>query len=460
MLIPVKSGLFGRVIQEQRVVRVAKGAFQEVREGKADDSRYMGPADNFYDIFCDRVKRKTIENVHGLAIHSAILSQELGRLENDRNVNVITEESNVIERYKESIGRVMPGRSIGFGCEGQRPIVDADSFVIYRDQSKIAPSTFALYPSSRPGPAVGGPPIPTFKEASVIKHSDLENIRNKGFLRCGKNIYKIRFHEYDEPMVIGGKSTDTAVQNLQTVLSKLAIQTASSRALQRLERIGAIEVALALPPTISPDYSEDAEWRREAELAENNLQGINKFFVDNSAARINSLNQIFSELTTTTIFPVTIRKKFDDAIIELRLLEKTQIKREKLVLDVKQIYSRLYYLGGICESPQIRLCLHARVSLLNSCFRDFVRFPKLVDPQRRFPEAITLQQHFLNGFQAEKLADCTDLSREVSALKVTSTAMDQLLTDLEKTLSDPAFGWREISDAMEKLRAALRAARK
>ncbi len=469
-MLPVKNGMIGRTIDQSRVVSVAKGAIEEVLQGKPDESQYMNPVDQVYDLFCGKVKRLTIERVSGMSHHTAKLHTELERTGDKRRPDLINSEIAQIDQNKEGLSKLMQGSSLEFGYSGSRPIVDESSYLVYTDKSTSTPLGVALYPSPISGATQGSGEmdriLPNFLTAANIWLLHLQPIRAQGKIKVGEKEYPIRTFKLDEPIVICS-SSDLFAKAVQSTLSALWIKEHAGRSKNELEQMERLEGTVRLPSILpelalgairsAAELAMERDWNEVSERAVVSLgKTAQKLWASLRKERA-QLGQVFYQLKSDSVEHdqqratlLDARKRLDDCETRLAVMRKD-------IEAVRRAYQKLFSLAIKCETPELRSIFTARIDNFSRCLQNYNASAMSRDDVNAFNNTRHTQDEFLRNFDETQFLLCTNLLHPPPLLlrPRTVVAHPPLATiqrkELIRRLKNPDRIWIQTKDAMNKL---------
>jgi len=206
-MLGLKGVLVTRTIQQDVVVKVAKGAQEQVLHDIEDHSQETGRAEQLVDsLLFGGVKKAALSQIHGMSHHAASLHQELQKNVTDRNPELVKTHEQELSKTQQTLSELIRGDSLEYGQEYGRPIVGRDSYLIHRSPSRILPSGVPLY-----HPEERGYPVPSFKKVTDIRGKNIQTIRSsgktsdEGVISCEGKIYKIKFDVRNMPTVLTDK---------------------------------------------------------------------------------------------------------------------------------------------------------------------------------------------------------------------------------------------------------------
>jgi len=187
-----------RTIAQTEVVRVAKGAQEQVLLDSEDHSLDMGICAQISDsVVYGGLKKTTLGRIHDLSRHTAALHLEFEKPGDKRNMIAIKTHVDEIAESQEKIKKLTSGETLEFGRKNHHPVMGQESYLIHRTPQKIAPTGIALYQ-----PTETCEVIPVFEKADDIRPEHIEQIRSSGKLRCQGQVYTLRFNHRHQPFTL------------------------------------------------------------------------------------------------------------------------------------------------------------------------------------------------------------------------------------------------------------------
>jgi len=468
-MLPVRSGVIGRKIDESRVVEVAKGAIEEVLQGTPDHSQQMNPFDRFYDRFCNGVKREAISRISGMSRHTARLHTELEKPISMQSGDVLTIENSQIEENQNKLSVLMQGGTLEFGQIGSRAIVDHRSYLIYTDKSKTSPIGVALYKSSEGVSAGCGErvigSIPNFESSEAIHEQDLNSIRASRKIMCSGKEYQVRVHGLDEPIVLYS-SRETYGKAVQSKLSELWVDEQTGRSLDELERLEQLDGCLLLPsilPELVTGQSRSTaeidilnEWAPVSRDAVCNLKALADLFHEKLQTEKDALKVKLVALNNHRGCHEDLRKVWLQTRLEIPAFVNKQETMRHYIHDVRQIYCKLYFLARNSETSELRSLFKIRIERFNACLKSYLAGDVEEEVRVTFNRIKNALEEFVRNFDTTQLLRCTNLFDPppviVKPRKVIQPPKSPgAQVALKELLMRPKSSWEQVAQAMKTL---------
>ena len=454
----VSNGWLSKTISQERIIRVVKAAHESASSELPNNSLYMGPLDSFIDaMFCGGVKKTALNYLHDMSYKTSLLHLELSKPEQDKNPQLIALYEKNSHDNQQQLSILMSGATLEFGRESGRAIVGQQSYLIFREKSKLDPIGIPLFSSS--APALLQTPEPAiFIAPENIVRADLALIRTAAHLRCGNRLYLIRFTDHNEPIVVTTDITANA-ESLQKRLSGLWLNDQAHMQLTRLTEFQKEDNLLKLQPVFLGLGKEGVHSKEEREAKEKWLM-LSKGLQDNFSNAIvymhaslnhqqkclvEQLEQV-AQLTNPSVSDKLRLTELHSSADEL--INKLEIEN-KNISRLKCEYKSMCLLITYCKDTFMVDIFMVRIGNFTKMIIELGESRMGSNEIVKLNELLVAQTSFIKNFGPEQLARCSELMNprltgEGCNYKLLPPTAEQQKNQLLDTLKNPACSWTQV----------------
>lgn len=365
-MITLSNGWFSNTISQSRIAKIAKAAQESVRAEQArhaeptnplpeivldeqdgppqqiDDSREMGLADRFVDhVFCGGVKFDYMNHLFELTKKKVMIEVIRGKEANlpveQRSGSELNELVVAVLSGNHDINELTPGKSMQFGTDTAANSATKELYLVYRDTTSFTTIGIPVLMQSSlsPPPSAGETPEASalkFKKSGDIRISDLQKIKELGYLQCGDQRYTVRFTDLNEPILLrlGQNNENDAIQSRLRNLWVIDHLKREFSAMQTLP--GAQQPALHLPrfnhlraSSLRPD-----KWAELGIIVGDKFKLAVSIMHDRLNVEINVINQqlsCFELLTNPTQADIAALRSLRERIIDFRQTQNNVVEK-------------------------------------------------------------------------------------------------------------------------------------
>ena len=207
-MLTISNGWLNSAISYSRIVNITDSALENAASGRADNSREMGLGEKIVDyIFCGSVKKEYMDYLYRMTRNKALLESELTKGDATIHTFRASQLRDKVEKNLKRINQITVESTVELGTDSSVNLHKGGSYLIYREKHshliKCLPLNYYRGQAFLTVPDTDSPfSIPEFETIGHIQIEDLAAIKQNGKLRCGGEIYTVKFTKNNEPLVI------------------------------------------------------------------------------------------------------------------------------------------------------------------------------------------------------------------------------------------------------------------